>query len=137
MDTRSNAPRFSMSELVEASGLSDRTIRYYIEEGLLQHAQGRGRSSYYTSEHLERLARIAGLRERGLSLAEIRESVRAPVANMEMVTESWDRFLLHPAIEIHVRSGAPDDVLMLVRRFQQLADQWFNALETEGDFGEH
>ena len=126
-----------MSELVEASGISDRTIRYYIEQGLLQHAHGRGRSSYYTTEHLERLARITDLRDRGLSLAEILESLQTPESTADAVSETWERYMMHPALELHVRSGASEDVLLLVQRFQQLADQWFAALETEGGFGEH
>ena len=137
METGQTAPRFSMAELVEASGISDRTIRYYIEQGLLQHAYGRGRSSYYTSDHLERLTRIAGLRERGLSLAEIQESLAPQAPEPTVVSEIWERRLLHPALELAIRQDAPDDVRMLVQRFQQLADQWFGALETGGDFDEH
>jgi len=137
LETRQNAPRFSMEELVEASGMTDRTIRYYIQQGLLQHAMGRGRSSYYTTEHLERLTRIADLRDRGLSLAEIQESFVPRSVGAAVESEVWERQLLHPALEISVRSDAPDDVRMLVQRFQQLASQWFAALEPGVDLGEH
>lgn len=126
-----------MSELVDASGITERTIRYYIEQGLLQHANGRGRSSYYTTEHLERLARIADLRERGLSLTEILEAVAAPRLAVTHELESWNRISLHPALEVHLRTDAPDDVRLLVERFQQLADQWFTTLETGRGFSEH
>lgn len=137
MDQRQTAPRFSMEELVDASGISDRTIRYYIEQGLLQNARGRGRSSYYTTEHLERLTRISDLRDRGLSLAEIKESFVPQAPDSNVASEHWERLLLHPALEISVRADAPDDVRMLVQRFQQLADQWFTTLETSGPFNEH
>lgn len=137
MDQQQTAPRFSMDELVDASGISDRTIRYYIEQGLLQNARGRGRSSYYTTEHLERLTRIADLREKGLSLAEIKESFVPRLPETMVATEQWERLQLHPALEVNVRVDAPDDVRMLVQRFQQLADQWFSALETGGGLNEH
>jgi DNA-binding transcriptional MerR regulator len=137
LDSRQTAPRFSISELVDASGISDRTIRYYIQQGLLQHAHGRGRSSYYTTEHLERLARIADLRDRGLSLSEILEAVATPPGVEDLEVESWDRVSLHPELEVHIRAGASDDVRMLVDRFQQLAEQWFGALETGSGFREH
>ncbi|MEZ4522315.1 MAG: helix-turn-helix domain-containing protein [Thermomicrobiales bacterium] len=130
-------PRFSLTELVEASGISERTIRYYIGEGLLQHARGRGRSSYYTTEHLERLTRIADLRERGLSLAEIAESLVPAAQTIQTPTESWQRILLHPTLEMNVRSDAPEDIKLLVQRFQQIADQWFATLETGGQFDQH
>ena len=126
-----------MTELVDASGISDRTIRYYIEQGLLQHARGRGRSSYYTTEHLERLTRIADLRSRGLSLAEIQEALAPPAVTPVAASEVWERRVLHPTLEVAVRQDAPDDVLLLVQRFQQLADQWFAALESGVDFNEH
>lgn len=134
---RQTAPRFSMEELVDASGISDRTIRYYIEQGLLQHARGRGRSSYYTTEHLERLARISDLRDRGLSLAEIQESLSPHQPETTVASEHWERRLLHPTLEISIRQDAPDDVRLLVQRFEQLADQWFTTLETGPNFNEH
>ncbi len=137
MVTRQTAPRFSMDELVEASGMTDRTIRYYIEQGLLQNARGRGRSSYYTTEHLERLTRIADLRDRGLSLAEIQESFVPQTVETTVESEIWERQLLHPTLEVSIRGDAPDDVRLLVQRFQQLANQWFAALETGVDFNEH
>lgn len=137
MESRLNEPRFTLEELVEATGISDRTIRYYIEEGLLQHARGRGRSSFYTTEHLERLTRIVDLRDRGLSLSEIRESLTLAVEEPTVPAETWERQLLHPTLEVNVRSDAPDEIRMLVQRFHQIADQWFSTLETGGQFDQH
>lgn len=125
-------PRFTLAELVEATGLSERTIRYYIEQGIVMRAKGRGRSSYYTPEHLERLARVADLRERGLSLAEIKEAVAPSVPQPEEPGEVWERRLLHPTLEIMVREDAPEEVRLLVRRFEQLADEWFSSLGEPG-----
>lgn len=137
MTSQLQQPRFTMEELVEASGIPDRTIRYYIEQGILQNARGRGRSSYYTTEHLERLTRIADLRARGLSLAEIRESLAPGRPEVESPREIWERHALHPALELHVRADAPEEIRMLVQRYQQIADQWFASLETGGPFDQH
>lgn len=125
---RATEPRFTMAELVEATGLSARTIRYYIEQGIVMRAKGRGRASYYTPEHLERLARVADLRERGLSLEEIREAVAPSVPQPQSPGEVWERRMIHPTLEIMVREDAPEEVRLLVRRFEELADQWFRAL---------
>jgi DNA-binding transcriptional MerR regulator len=127
-------PRFSMSELVEATGLNDRTIRFYIEEGLVPGAKGRGRSAYYTPEHHERLVRVADLRNHGLSLAEIREALAPAAPELHAPAETWERHMLHPALEVNVRSDAPEDIRMLLRRFEQLAEQWFDTLERGSDF---
>jgi DNA-binding transcriptional MerR regulator len=66
---------FSLEKLVERSGVGIRTIRYYQSEGLLPKPAKQGREAVYTEEHLERLALIAELRDRGLTLSAIRELV--------------------------------------------------------------
>jgi DNA-binding transcriptional MerR regulator len=65
----------SLQELAERSGLPARTIRWYQSEGLLPKPGKRGRDAVYRAEHLERLALIAELRDRGLTLVAIRDLV--------------------------------------------------------------
>ena len=64
----------SISEVVERTGLSARTLRYYEEVGLLPGVRRRagGRRVYGTDE-LERLGFIQRLKALGLSLGEIKE----------------------------------------------------------------
>jgi len=50
-----------------------RTIRYYIEEGLLPQPRYEGRYSYYTLAFLDRLELIRRLKDTYLPLSEIRE----------------------------------------------------------------
>ncbi len=52
-----------------------RTIRYYQSEGLLPKPAKNGRDAVYGAEHVERLALIAELRDRGLTLGAIRDLV--------------------------------------------------------------
>lgn len=66
---------YSLAELAEASGVTERTIRYYQNERLLSKPSKKGRDAVYTDEHRERLAVITELRDRGLSLQNIRELV--------------------------------------------------------------
>ncbi len=65
----------SLQELAERSALPVRTIRWYQSEGLLPKPGKRGRDAVYRVEHLERLALIAELRDRGLTLVAIRDLV--------------------------------------------------------------
>ena len=69
-------PTYSLQELVERSELPARTIRWYQSEGLLPKPGKRGRDAVYSDEHLERLALIADLRDRGLTLVAIRDLVK-------------------------------------------------------------
>jgi DNA-binding transcriptional MerR regulator len=66
---------YTLSELATASGVTERTIRYYQAERLLTRPAKRGRDAVYGDEHLERLALIGELRDRGLTLSTIRDLV--------------------------------------------------------------
>ena len=68
----SNASRMSLGELTDAAGVSVRTVRYYIAEGLLPPPEGTGPGSAYTQGHLDRLRLIQRLKEAYLPLKEIR-----------------------------------------------------------------
>ena len=60
-------------ELAARAGISVRTIRYYIEEGLLPQPSYQGKYSYYSLKYLDRLELIRRLKESYLPLREIRE----------------------------------------------------------------
>jgi DNA-binding transcriptional MerR regulator len=66
---------FNLDTLADRSKVSVRTIRYYQSEGLLPKPVKRGRDGVYTNLHVERLALIAELRDRGLTLQAIRDLV--------------------------------------------------------------
>lgn len=64
----------TLEELAERSELSIRTIRYYIQEGLLWGPDTKGKFATYSQEHLERLGLIEALTKRThLPLKEIRK----------------------------------------------------------------
>lgn len=65
---------YSLAELAEVTGLEERTIRSYIERGLLAGANARGRAASYSDEHLARLNIIMSLRRArpNIGLSEIR-----------------------------------------------------------------
>ena len=65
---------YSLADLANATGLEERTIRSYIERGLLPGAQARGRAATYSKEHLSRLQVILSLRRArpNIGLSEIR-----------------------------------------------------------------
>jgi DNA-binding transcriptional MerR regulator len=69
--------RYRLAGLAAASGISQRTIRYYITEGLLPPPVGVGPSAAYTAAHRDRLALIARLKERYLPLRAIAEHLKA------------------------------------------------------------
>jgi DNA-binding transcriptional MerR regulator len=64
----SDADSFKLDELAHAAGTSPRTVRYYVQRGLLPGPNFRGKDTAYTREHLVRLRAIRRLPERFLPL---------------------------------------------------------------------
>lgn len=124
--------RFSLQEIAESSGIPSRTIRYYIEKGLIPHAKGNGRSAYYTPEHLQALERVAQLRSTGMSLDEIRDTLRSiGQQGRQRRRQHWERITLHDGLEIHVRSDAAEAVQIFLKRIEELAESWFGSQHPE------
>ena len=69
--------RYSVGELADLGGVSRRTVRYYVQEGLLPAPHGVGRGDHYGREHLERLLQVKALQEAGRTLDEIRQLLAA------------------------------------------------------------
>lgn len=122
----SGEPRFTLAELVEASGLPERTVQYWITEGLVSPALGRGRARYYTPAHLLELTRVQQLRAERLSIEEIRQRLTAEAAPPpDAAHEHWRRIRLHPDLELHLRDDAPEGVAALARELAERAREWF------------
>jgi len=66
-----------ISELAERAGVSIRTIRFYISEGLLPAPQAHGRYSVYDEEYLTRIELIKLLKNAYLPLKEIKRMVES------------------------------------------------------------
>ena len=66
-----------ISELAERAGVSVRTIRFYISEGLLPTPEAHGRYSVYDEEYLTRIELIKLLKSAYLPLKEIKRMVES------------------------------------------------------------
>ncbi len=67
---------YSLHELANLSGVTPRTIRYYIDQGLVPAPTQLGSKARYTDEHLDRIRVIKKLQAAHLPLAEIRTRLR-------------------------------------------------------------
>lgn len=68
---------FDLAQLSDQAGVSQRTVRYYIQQGLLPSPETRGPGAHYGTEHLERLQLIRRLQREHLPLGEIRRRLEA------------------------------------------------------------
>jgi DNA-binding transcriptional MerR regulator len=103
--------RYAIGDLADLGGVSRRTVRYYVQEGLLPAPLGVGRGNHYGSEHLDRLLRVKALQESGCTLDEVRAALkgkpRAPSDAATAASEfparsTWRRIELAPGVELHV-----------------------------------
>jgi len=103
-----NDPTYSIGELADLAGVSRRTVRYYIQRGLLPAPEGAGRGSRYTQRHLDALIEIRRLQESGSPLPEIAarlegqpwpEPVPLPFPGSLSV---WTRIPLADGVELHL-----------------------------------
>jgi len=117
---------YSIDELAELGGVSRRTVRYYVQEGLLPAPLGVGRGRHYGRPHLDRLLEVKAWQESGLSLDDIRARRTSPPAGGRsaprpappLPRSTWRRLDLGPGIELHV---AHDVRLPAAGRLEELA----------------
>src|ERR1043166_4283991 len=68
---------FDIAELARAAKVTTRTVRYYVQQGLLPQPGSRGPGTRYDVGHLDRLQLIKRLQREHLPLAEIRRRLEA------------------------------------------------------------
>lgn len=125
--------RFSIDELSMLGGVTPRTVRYYIAEGLVDRPIGEKRGAHYVRRHLEQLLLIRRWTDAGLSLERVRELLSgapedpAPRRAAPGSIEVWSRLTVADGLEIHVEPGradlTPDQMRSLVRGISALYRQ--------------
>jgi len=68
-----DSKQFPFNDLCTLVEMPGRTVRYYIQQGLVDRPEGAKRGSYYTHRHLHQLLTIRKWQQAGLSLERIRE----------------------------------------------------------------
>jgi len=98
------AKKYTIEELCKLTGFTRRTIRYYIQENLLDPPAGRGRGGFYYDSHLDRLRRIKAFQDDGLRLSQIQKVLnKGEQPELPPLREIWFRYAIEPGIEIHIR----------------------------------
>ncbi|WP_437959315.1 helix-turn-helix domain-containing protein [Sorangium sp. So ce119] len=129
---------YKLDELAAEAGVAPRTVRYYVQRGLLPAPEFRGKDTAYGREHLARLRAIKVLQQAHLPLEEIQARLAgAGVDEIERIAtaappraatapcpgpdaappapvagaprgERWERVEIADGVELHVRSDAPE-----------------------------
>lgn len=126
--------RYSVGELAELGSVSRRTVRYYVQEGLIPTPHGLGRGAHYDAEHLEQLLRVKAMQENGMTLEAIRscllqKDAPTPVPAPQLVSRSrWTRIELMPGVEFQLSSRHR---LPSPKKLQELVDWCRQNLEEQ------
>jgi DNA-binding transcriptional MerR regulator len=106
-------PEYSIGQLAELGSVSRRTVHFYVQQGLSDPPEGRGRGSYYTDRHLDQLQRVLALQREGLPLRRIQgmsetEQLRAAesVPGRQLVL----RLAVAPGITLEIEAGSGGEI---------------------------
>jgi DNA-binding transcriptional MerR regulator len=97
---------YSLDELCALAELPRRTVRYYIQLGLVDRPVGETRAAHYTSHHLEQLLQIRKWTQAGVSLERVRELLNGapppvpPRPRASGTVEVWSHLVVADGIEI-------------------------------------
>jgi DNA-binding transcriptional MerR regulator len=74
--------RFTLEDLCSLTDLPKRTVRYYMQIGLVDRPEGETKGAYYLTRHLDQLVQVKRLAQAGVNLERIKEvldGAQAPV----------------------------------------------------------
>jgi DNA-binding transcriptional MerR regulator len=86
----------SLEELTERVGMSVRNVRFYTTKGLVPPPIRRGRSGYYTADHVARLQLVRELQGHGFTLSAIEKYVAGIPADASPEDIALHRTMLAP-----------------------------------------
>lgn len=130
---------FTLDELAAITGMPTRTVRYYIQHGLVDRPAGSGKGAYYTREHLEQLLAVRKWKDAGLSLERIRELVQGPAEPPAMperprqpgAVEVWSHIHVADGLEILVKPSRAGISPEALRRFAAAVMNAYSELTQE------
>lgn len=125
--------RYSIDELSTLAGVTPRTVRYYIAQGLLERPEGEKRGAHYLRRHVEQLLLVRRWTDAGLSLERVRELIAgapedpprraAPPGSVEV----WSRMTVADGLEVQLEPGraglSPEQMRAFVRGITALYRQ--------------
>lgn len=76
MDPTTPSQTYTLDQLAELAGVNRRTVRYYIQLGLVERPIGETRAAHYTWKHVKQLLEVRSYSEQGFSLERIGELMR-------------------------------------------------------------
>ena len=138
-----SAPKkFTIDEIAALVNERRRTVRYYIQKGLVDSPQGIGKGAYYTERHVEQLLLVRKWQLAGLSLERIGEVLKQPTSGPLPPTpryagtvEVWSHLVVADGVEVTLEPGraglSPEQVRAFFRDVSRVYQQVRESEERE------
>jgi DNA-binding transcriptional MerR regulator len=126
------SPTFTLDQLCTLSDITKRTVRYYMQIGLLDRPIGETKAAHYLPKHLEQLLRIRQLSDAGVSLERIRDVLSgeaSPVPPRQRKPGSVDvrsHLFVAPGIELQI---SPEEAGITPEQLRALVGALMRAAE--------
>lgn len=130
-------PSYQLNELCALVDLPVRTVRYYVQEGLVDRPEGETRAARYGPKQLEQLQQIKKWTASGLSLERVRELLKGDApdvperARRRGSLEVVSRLVVADGVELVIEPGraglTPHQVRTFSREVMRLFDELTDA----------
>jgi len=125
---------FTLDDISALAELPRRTVRYYIQSGLIDRPQGVGKGAYYTQSHVEQLLLVRKWQLAGLSLERIGELLKQqaagplpPTPRRAGTVEVWSHLVISDGVELNLepsRAGlSPEQIRAFFRAVTHAYEQ--------------
>lgn len=120
----------TLDDIASLAELPRRTVRYYIQSGLIDRPHGVGKGAYYTQRHVEQLLLVRKWQLAGLSLQRIGELLQQqedgplpPTPRRPGTVEVWSHLVVAEGVELTLEPGRAGLTPEQVRAFFRAVGQ--------------
>jgi DNA-binding transcriptional MerR regulator len=134
--------KFTIDEVAGLTNELRRTVRYYIQVGLVDRPEGIGKGAFYTQRHVEQVLLVRRWQDAGLSLDRIGDVMKQatsgpvpPAPRHAGTVEVWSHLVVADGIEVTLEPGraglSPEQVRAFFRGVTDVYRQIHESEEYE------
>lgn len=135
-----NAPAYTLDDVASLTDTPRRTVRYYIQIGLVDRPEGAGKGAFYTRRHVEQLLAVRKWQLAGLSLERIAEVLRRaepgplpPAPRRAGTVEVWSHLVVADGVELTVEPGRAGLSPERLREFFRAVTHAYERIARKGE----
>ena len=131
-----DSKEFTLDDIAALAELPRRTVRYYIQSGLVDRPDGIGKGASYSQKHVEQLLQVRKWSLAGLSLDRIAEVMKhptdgplPPTPRRTGTVEVWSHLVVSDGVEVTLEPGRAGLTPEQVRKFFRAVTRAYQDLQ--------